>query len=381
MELTDKKWKHYKLKDLFVKRTMKGYPKDDEDLTECVDGYHVFGQNIRYQYPIKVKMDKKYLHIVDPDYPILAYTSSVGEIGIIAESFYRSGDNGAFQGLFPKDHKFNKTELLFILSVLNMNFQHFDYTTSMANMMDIEFPLPIDTNGNPDWEWIDQYMKSLEADLDIQVEDIMEVADGDKDIIKTFSDKVEIKDFKAWLNDNANMDNDNQMSLDERKWTHFRLRDLFTKKTMKGYPKDDEDLIENKNGYHIFGQNIKYQYPQKVLLNEKYLHKIDPEYPILAYTSSVGEIGIIEESFYRSGDNGAFQGLFPKEHKFNKTELLFILSVLNLSFQRYNYTTSMANMMDMQFPLPVDENGNPDWEWIEQYMKSLPYSDKEHIGA
>ncbi len=66
----------------------------------------------------------------------------------------------------------------------------------------------------------------------------------------------------------------------------------------------------------MFGQNIKYQYPQGILLDKKYLQSVDYQHPILGYTSSVGEIGIIKEPFYRSGDNGAFQGLFSKEHQF-----------------------------------------------------------------
>ena len=97
---------------------------------------------------------------------------------------------------------------------------------------------------------------------------------------------------------------------------------------MKGYPKTAEDMTENENGYPVYGQNIQWKYAHKLLLDEKYLHRVDPDYPILAYTSSVGEIGMIDEDFYRSGDNGAFQGLFPKHYRFNKYQLNYLLSFL-----------------------------------------------------
>lgn len=38
------------------------------------------------------------------------------------------------------------------------------------------------------------------------------------------------------------------------KWGEFRLGDLFTKRTIKGVPKNKENLTPNKNGFHMFGQ-------------------------------------------------------------------------------------------------------------------------------
>ncbi|WQV07596.1 restriction endonuclease subunit S [Helicobacter pylori] len=141
-------------------------------------------------------------------------------------------------------------------------------------------------------------------------------------------------------------------------WQNFRLGDLFEKRTMKGYPKKDENLTENKNGYHVFGQNIKHQCPQKVLLDEKYLHRISPKKPILAYASSVGEIGLIKESFYRSGDNGAFQGLFPRFKDYNVRHLLFILSKLKNIFNDFGYATGMSDVLNLKFSLPLKPTAN-----------------------
>ena len=135
-------WGEYKLSNLFVKKTIKGVPKSKENLSENINGYHVFGQNIKYQYPQKVLMDKKYLQVVEDTSPILAYASSVGEIGIITESFYRTGDNGAFQGLFSKEHKFSKNELLFVLPAIKKHFDYFGYDTGMASTMDLIVKLP-----------------------------------------------------------------------------------------------------------------------------------------------------------------------------------------------------------------------------------------------
>ncbi|MGN8376194.1 restriction endonuclease subunit S [Helicobacter pylori] len=161
------------------------------------------------------------------------------------------------------------------------------------------------------------------------------------------------------------------------KWGEFKLGDLFEKRTMRGYPKKDENLTENENGYHIFGQNIKHQYPQKVLLDEKYLHRISPKKPILAYASSVGEIGLIKESFYRSGDNGAFQGLFPRFKDYNVRHLLFILSKLKNIFNDFGYATGMSDVLNLKFSLPLKPTANAqtlediDFDFMEKFIAEL----------
>ena len=155
------------------------------------------------------------------------------------------------------------------------------------------------------------------------------------------------------------------------KWGEFRLGDLFTKRTIKGVPKNKENLTPNRNGFHMFGQNIKYQYPQRILLDKKYLQSVDYQHPILGYTSSVGEIGIIKEPFYRSGDNGAFQGLFSKEHQFTLKELYFVLPILQKEFDKFGYDTSMANTINLQFSLPITSPGKIDFDFMESFIAVL----------
>ena len=149
---------------------------------------------------------------------------------------------------------------------------------------------------------------------------------------------------------------------------------------MKGFPKRDENLSENIDGYHIFGQNIKYQYPQKVLLDEKYLHKIEPEKPILAYTSSASEIGMIAESFYRSGDNGAFQGLFPKFKDYNKKHILYFLATLSKYFVNFGYSTGMSNILSLVIPVPYVQNKLA-FKYMENYIKALEAERIETLEA
>lgn len=153
-------------------------------------------------------------------------------------------------------------------------------------------------------------------------------------------------------------------------WGEYRLGDLFHKKTIKGIPKSEENLIENPKGYHVFGQNIYYQYPQRVLNDNKYLTQVEPGKPIIAYTSSTAQIGIINESFYRTGDNGAFQGLFPKFEQCNYNQILFILVAIKRKFIGLGYNDSMAHVMDLYIKLPV-HNGEIDFTYMDSFIAKL----------
>ena len=55
---------------------------------------------------------------------------------------------------------------------------------------------------------------------------------------------------------------------------------------------------------------------------------------------------------------------------------MFILTIINMEQYRYNYgiKCNQSRIKNMKIKLPVDLDGNPDWEFMENYIKSLPYS-------
>lgn len=55
---------------------------------------------------------------------------------------------------------------------------------------------------------------------------------------------------------------------------------------------------------------------------------------------------------------------------------MFLTTIINLERYRYNYglKCSQTRIKNMKIKLPVDSSGNPDWQFMEDYIKSLPYS-------
>lgn len=152
----------------------------------------------------------------------------------------------------------------------------------------------------------------------------------------------------------------------------FKIADLFTKRTVKGFSKVKEKVIYTKDGYHVFGQNIKYQFPQKVLLDSKFLFEVNPNKPIIGYASSTGSVGMISESFYRSGNNGAFQALIPKFDNYNYRHMLYLLTCLRKLFSSKNYTTNINNVPEWIVTLPIASiTGKIDFQYMEDRVKAL----------
>lgn len=65
-----------------------------------------------------------------------------------------------------------------------------------------------------------------------------------------------------------------------------------------------------------------------------------------------------------------------RHSKMNVYNAMFIITILNLENYRYNYGNAriLNKIQREKIKLPVAKNGEPDWEFMENYIKSLPYS-------
>lgn len=68
--------------------------------------------------------------------------------------------------------------------------------------------------------------------------------------------------------------------------------------------------------------------------------------------------------------------LIPK-FEMNKYIALFLVTLINQENFRYSYGRkfNQVKIKECKIKLPVDNDGNPDWKYIENYVKSLPYGD------
>lgn len=63
----------------------------------------------------------------------------------------------------------------------------------------------------------------------------------------------------------------------------------------------------------------------------------------------------------------------------NKYNALFLTTVLNFDLKkRYNYGRALiyGKVIKEKVVLPSTDSGDPDWQFMENYIKSLPFADK-----
>lgn len=98
-------------------------------------------------------------------------------------------------------------------------------------------------------------------------------------------------------------------------------------------------------------------------------------------TISVSYNGSVAEAFYQPEPYWATDDvnvLYPKGFKLTPEAALFICTLIRLEKYRFNYGRKwhLERMRDSIIKLPVTAEGSPDWAFMEQYIKTLPYSSR-----
>lgn len=87
---------------------------------------------------------------------------------------------------------------------------------------------------------------------------------------------------------------------------------------------------------------------------------------------SVGYTNYIDHDFI--GSTTLSVGRNPNLNIYNA---LFIVTILDRERYRYSFGRKYKNNLHKaRIKLPVDSDGNPDWQFMENYIKSLPYGDR-----
>lgn len=106
--------------------------------------------------------------------------------------------------------------------------------------------------------------------------------------------------------------------------------------------------------------------------------KIHPKNTItISYNGSVGEAFYQDDQFWASDDVNV---LYPK-FKMNFHIAMFLIPILKAAGRRYAFIDKWKKE-DMEkdcILLPVDNDGNPDWVYMEAYIKELELSSKEKL--
>lgn len=219
---------------------------------------------------------------------------------------------------------------LFIVTLLQMEKYRYSYgrayvVNSIVNTM---LKLPVDSNDNPDWNWIQEYMQSLQCQLP--------------------------KTKKMG----------NPLPLNFNNWKKFKVKDVFSCSTTKAL-----DINDAEEG------DIPY-ITRSAVDNGLSGHYSNEEYINDGNCITIGAEGRV--AFYQKNNFIAGIKVYTLRNKeLNKYNALFISTILNQKIDLYNYGRAriLEKIKDESIFLPINEKGNPDFSFMEEYIKKLPYAD------
>lgn len=232
----------------------------------------------------------------------------------------------------------NQYNGLFIATVLCQERPKYSFGRKWkTHLKDTVIKLPQTLDGNPDWKYMEQYIKSLNH-----------------------------KPLKT-MNKSENV-----LQLDIEHWKEFKVGDFFDIHPTK--------FIKGVSA----GDCVDYGAP--LVVNSAENNGIAGLCDILP--TEEGNIITFSDTtdgntfFYQPKPFIGFahiQGMYPKTRKWSKEELLFLSTIMMFDSKgKYSYGRKMRRdiILEIKIKLPVDKTGNPDWQFMKNYIKSLPYGDR-----
>ncbi|MGL4358431.1 MAG: restriction endonuclease subunit S [Cetobacterium sp.] len=325
-------WKEFKMIDIFNFYKGKRLTKENM-LPGKVPFISAISENngVRQYIDIKPLFNGKYITV--------NYNGSVGEAFYQNGEFYASDDVNILE---LKDRELTKGIAMFLITIIKKEKIRFGFGRKwkLEAMKETIIKLPIDSLENPDWEYMEIYIKKL---WETKIPNLNE-----------FKKAKAKKKMKLKSPDS---------------WKEFKIKDIFEVKGTK------TTSIETLN---IYGKGC-YPYITTKSVNNGvsgYFNFFTEEKNVLTIDSAVlGYCSYQKENFSASDH---VEKLILKDRELNSSLALFLVTLINLERPRYSYGRkfSQNRIKESIIKLPINSLGNPDWEYMENYIKSLPYSNK-----
>lgn len=176
----------------------------------------------------------------------------------------------------------------------------------------------------------------------------------------------EIKNFKASNPISFHPAIKKKIMLESNNWAWFLYSDLFDIYTSK-----DGNLIDANAGHTPYISSTQMQNGIRDWIGVEASHE--------ANTITVARNGSVGSAFYQPNAYCASPDdirIFKPKFTLNKYIGIFLITLIEKEKYRYAYGRKFGTkrMKDSKIKLPIDSQGKPDWVFMENYIKSLPYS-------
>ena len=266
--------------------------------------------------------------------------------GSVVENFYHPYEcifSDDVKRFHLKNREDNKFSLLFMKTNIFQQKSKFLYAYKFneKRMKAQNIMLPVTSTGQIDYDFMEEYIKELEAQ---KLEEYREFATKRLNECKKNSQSVE--------------------QLDEKEWKPFFIKDLFQ---------------EVQRGKRLIKENQKsgfVPYISSSAMNNGVDNFISNDVDVRRFENclSLANSGSVGSCFYEPFEFVASDHITHLKNKErNKFQYLFEATLLNRLSEKYNFNREINDVRISKeiILLPVDYAGNPDYSYMENFIKNL----------
>jgi len=156
-----------------------------------------------------------------------------------------------------------------------------------------------------------------------------------------------------------------------QQWKNIRVGDIFSFENCKC--SDARSLLSDGDDcYYLGAKKHDNGVMRRVAYDEELMTAGNCIVFICDGQGSVGYSNYMNEDFI-----GSTTLTVGRNEYINKYVGMFLVSVLDLERPKYSFGRKYrTNLADTVIKLPATAKGLPDWDYMEKYIKSLPYSDR-----
>lgn len=266
----------------------------------------------------------------------LALGGSVGSCFVQKAPFYTSQNVIV---LIPKDNISDYAKQ-YVATVIKkeceLHYQAFVKELNTHIKTNFEIPLPTDKCGNPDWEYMESYMKNIMQESEKNIKNLQNISKSKREI-------------------------------QTKKWSNFSCSELFvTKNTGNILARDIEDGSGDTPYVTASGINngvVAYIDASKFEIIEGHCILIGGKTFTVTY----------QEYSFVSNDSHNFI-IRTKGHNISDLSYKYLVTVIcSYLSQKYSWNDAVTKdkFLSENIPLPTNSEGKPDWEYMENYMKDI----------
>ena len=336
MNLDDRNYAEFKVSDLFTVK----YGVNLE-LTTCMecDKSEILSVNFVARTAENNGVSSC-VQIIDNIEPQKAGLISVAAGGSVLSTFLQNEPFYSGRDLYTLEAKDNISDeaKMFVITIIEKNKYKYNYgRQANKTLPDLLLKLPVNNENKPDWQFMEDYIKSLH--------------------------------YKPLTTKNKT---GQAPDLNVSEWKEFALTDIFTSL--------DTGKISNASDLDM-GDDLPYLGAKKdnngvMQMCIDIPNKRSKGNCVVMICDGEGSVGLA--NYMDSDFLGTVNLMLGYNEKYlNAYTGLFLATVLCQERPKYSFGRKWkTHIPETIIKLPVNSDGNPDWQFMENYIKALPYGDR-----